>query len=254
MDFRSYAKDKHGFDNVVVFVDRMTKRPVSIPCHKNIDAKETARIFLTHIYRQKWAPVTLVSDRGSQFISDFWDEFCSLIRTKLKLSTAAHPETDGQTEIVNQYMSQRIRPFVNYFQDDWSEWLPMVDFAASCLPHESTGVSPFSRNVAVNHGCPLTGTRLGNLAQERKGSTGRRPINSCRECKKYGIWSRDRCSKPRSVRRSRRTTTAAKSILTLVIASGSLPRSGGQAALLRSWIHGWRALTRFWNVLAMLTS
>ena len=40
-------------------------------------------------------------------------------------------------------MSQRIRPFVNYFQDDWSEWLPMVDFAASCLPHESTGVSPF---------------------------------------------------------------------------------------------------------------
>jgi transposase InsO family protein len=143
MDFRSYAKDKHGFDNVVVFVDRMTKRPVSIPCHKNIDAKETARIFLTHIYRQKGAPVTIVSDRGSQFISDFWDEFCSLIRTKLKLSTAAHPETDGQTEIVNQYMSQRIRPFVNYFQDDWSEWLPMVDFAASCLPHESTGVSPF---------------------------------------------------------------------------------------------------------------
>ena len=116
---------------------------VSIPCHKNIDAKETARIFLTHIYRQKGAPVTIVSDRGSQFISDFWDEFCSLIRTKLKLSTAAHPETDGQTEIVNQYMSQRIRPFVNYFQDDWSEWLPMVDFAASCLPHESTGVSPF---------------------------------------------------------------------------------------------------------------
>ena len=67
-------------------------------------------------------------------------------------------------------------------------------------------------------GCPLTGTRLGNLAQERKGSTGRRPINSCRECKKYGVWSRDRCNEPRSVRRSRRTATAAKSILTSVIA------------------------------------
>jgi hypothetical protein len=142
MDFRSFPKDKHGFDNVLVFVDRLTKRPISIPCHKDIDAKGTARLFLIYVYRHKGAPMTIVSDRGSQFISDFWDEFCRLIRTKLKLSTAAHPETDGQTEIVNQYMAQRLRPYVDYYQDDWSEWLPMVDFAAACLPHESTGVSP----------------------------------------------------------------------------------------------------------------
>lgn len=143
MDFRSFPKDKHGFDNVLVFVDRLTKRPISIPCHKNIDARGTARLFLTHVYRHKGAPMTIVSDRGSQFISDFWNEFCSLIQTRLKLSTAHHPETDGQTEIVNQYMAQRLRPYVDYYQDDWSEWLPMVDFAATCLPHDSTGISPF---------------------------------------------------------------------------------------------------------------
>ena len=142
MDFRSFPKDKYGFDNVLVFVDRLTKRPISVPCHKNIDARGTACLFLTHVYRHKGAPLTIVSDRGSQFISDFWDEFCSLIGTKLKLSTAAHPETDGQTEIVNQYTAQRLRPYVDYFQDNWSELLPVMDFAAACLPHDSTGLSP----------------------------------------------------------------------------------------------------------------
>jgi len=83
-----------------------------------------------------------VSDRGSQFISDFWDEFCSLIGTKLKLSTAAHPETDGQTEIIDQYTAQRLRLYVDYFQDNWSELLPVMDFAAARLPHDSTGLSP----------------------------------------------------------------------------------------------------------------
>ena len=86
MDFRWHAKDKHGFDNVVVFINSLTKRPVSIPCYKNIDTKGTARLFFTHIYCQKGAPETIVSGRGSQFISDFWDEFCGLVQTKLRLS------------------------------------------------------------------------------------------------------------------------------------------------------------------------
>jgi hypothetical protein len=61
----------------------------------------------------------------------------------LKLSTANHPQTDGQTEIVNQYTAQRLIPFVNYFQDNWSDLLPILDFAAAALVHESTGLSSF---------------------------------------------------------------------------------------------------------------
>jgi hypothetical protein len=61
----------------------------------------------------------------------------------LKLSTANHPQTDGQTEIVNQYTAQHLIPFVNYFQDNWSDLLPILDFAAAALVHESTGLSPF---------------------------------------------------------------------------------------------------------------
>jgi hypothetical protein len=59
------------------------------------------------------------------------------------LSTADHAQTDRQTEIANQYLSQRLRPYVNHFQDDWSDWLPIIDFAASVLPQETTGMSPF---------------------------------------------------------------------------------------------------------------
>ena len=70
-----------------------------------------------------------MSDRGPQFISSFWKEFCDVLGTKLKLSTAEQPQTDGQTEIVNQYIDQRLRPFVSYYQDDWDELLLIVDFA-----------------------------------------------------------------------------------------------------------------------------
>jgi hypothetical protein len=89
-----------------------------------------------------------VSDRGPQFISSFWKEFCDVLGTKLKLSTAEQPQTDGQTEIVNQYIDQRLRPFVSYYQDDWDELLPIVDFAQASLPHEAIGQSSFQTEMA----------------------------------------------------------------------------------------------------------
>ena len=88
-------------------------------------------------------PESIVSDRGPQFISDFWDEFCRILGIQLKLSTAFHPETDGQTEIMNQYLAQRLRPFTNYYQNNWSELLPIMDYAQLTLPHESIGMSPY---------------------------------------------------------------------------------------------------------------
>jgi transposase InsO family protein len=113
---------------VAIFVDRLGKRPITIPVRDIVTAKELAPLFLTHIVRQVGIPETIVSDRGPQFISDFWNEFCKRIGAKLKLLTANHPQTDGQTEIVNQYFDQRLRPYVNYYQDDWDEWVAMIDY------------------------------------------------------------------------------------------------------------------------------
>ena len=108
-------KDKAGYDCVFVVIDRLSKQAVSTPCHKTVTAEEMARLYITHIYRYYGPPMSAVSDRGPQFISKFWAEFCRILGIKLKLSTAFHPQTDGQTEIMNQYIDQRLRPYVDYY-------------------------------------------------------------------------------------------------------------------------------------------
>lgn len=76
---------------VAIFVDRLGKRPITIPVRDTVIAKELAPLFLLHVVRHVGIPDTIVSDRGPQFISDFWHEFCKRIGTKLKLLTAYHP-------------------------------------------------------------------------------------------------------------------------------------------------------------------
>lgn len=144
VDFKSQPKDKKGFDNVCVFIDRFSKAPVSIPCHKTATAKEMAEIYYVYVYRYYDLPDSIVSDRGPQFISDFWAALTAILGVKLLLSTAYSPQTDGQTEIMNQYSDQRLRPFVNHYQDNWSDLLPAMDNAQLCLPHSSLGgMTPF---------------------------------------------------------------------------------------------------------------
>lgn len=144
VDYCSFNKDKHEFDNVLVFIDRFSKQAVSIPCRKTSDARDLAKLYIYHVYRYFGPPLTITSDRGPQFISRFWTAFVNITGTKRQLSTADHPQTDGQTEVYNQYLQRRLRPFVSHYQDDWSEFLPMMDYAQMTLPHDSLGgLSPF---------------------------------------------------------------------------------------------------------------
>jgi hypothetical protein len=115
MDFKEFNEDKHGFNMILVFIDRLGKDSVSIPCHKTINARGMAKLYVQWVYRFGHTPETIISDRGPQFVSSFWQEFCRIIGVKVKLSTAYHKETDGQTEIINRYIDQRLRPFVTYF-------------------------------------------------------------------------------------------------------------------------------------------
>jgi hypothetical protein len=143
MDFKEMPPDKKGMNMVCVFVDRLGKRPVSVPCDKLVDAQVMAQLYLVYVHKYYGPPTTIVSDRGPQFISAFWDEFCRLLGTKLKLSTPYHPQTDGQTENANQWIDQRLRPFVNTYQDNWSSLIHAIDYAAATLPQDSTGMSSF---------------------------------------------------------------------------------------------------------------
>ena len=87
-----------------MFVDRLRKRLISVPCHRTIDAVRLARLYVIHVYKYYGPATTIVSDRGPQFVSAFWDEFNRILGTKIKLSTAFYPQTDGQTENANQYI------------------------------------------------------------------------------------------------------------------------------------------------------
>ena len=142
-DFKSFPADKDGFDHICVFIDRLSKAAVSIPCKSTITAKGMAELYYTHVYRYYHLPDSIVSDRGPQFVSDFWSTLCSILGIKIKLSMANSPQTDGQTENLNQYIDQRLRPFVNFYQTNWSSMLPALDNAQLTLPHGSIGMSPF---------------------------------------------------------------------------------------------------------------
>jgi len=143
VDFKSFPADKDGFDNICVFVDRLSKAAVSIPCKKTITAKEMAELYYVYVYRYYDLPDSIVSDRGPQFVSDFWNALCAILGVKVKLSTANSPQTDGQTENLNQYIDQRLRPFVDHYQSNWSSMLPALDNAQLTLPHDTIGTSPF---------------------------------------------------------------------------------------------------------------
>ena len=143
VDGKEFPRDKRGFDFAWVFVCRLSKRVFSLPGHKTDSAADVAWLYYTYIWRIFGTPLTMVSDRGPQFVSAFMNELCKLTGVRQKLSTAGHPQTDGNTEIVNEWLTQRLRPYVSHFQDDWSDHLPAMDYAQATLPHESTGLRPY---------------------------------------------------------------------------------------------------------------
>jgi transposase InsO family protein len=118
MDFKSMPVDKEGYDIIFVIINRLNKQAISLFYYKIVTSEDINRLYISVIYRYKGPPKSIVSDRGPQFISNFWKEFYYILDIKLKLSTAFHPQTDEQTEIMNQYIDQRLRLFVNYYQNN----------------------------------------------------------------------------------------------------------------------------------------
>ena len=143
MDFVVGLPECEGFDAVWVVVDRLSKMRHFIPCHTTIDAVGLAKLFLREVVRLHGLPRTIVSDRGPQFASVFWGQICNRLGVDRRMSTAFHPQTDGQTERMNAGMEQYLRVFVNYQQDDWVQWLPLAEFAANNGTSESTKCTPF---------------------------------------------------------------------------------------------------------------
>ena len=137
------------YEHILVVVDRLTKMRHLIPV-TGLSTEELVEAFVNYIYKLHGAPSTIVSDRGSQFVSDFWRRLSERLKVRLRPSSAWHPETDGQTEIVNAAVNKYLRAFVSFTQDDWVDYLPLAEFAMNNQVNESTGISPFFANYGFN--------------------------------------------------------------------------------------------------------
>ncbi|MBW0590108.1 hypothetical protein O181_129823, partial [Austropuccinia psidii MF-1] len=138
MDFITQLPLSDSFDSILVIVDRIPKMAVFIPTMSSINSLD-----LAHIFSKNGLPSSIVSDRGSLFVSSFWTNLCQQLNISRDLSTAYHPETDGQTERVNQILEQYLRMYFSYHQDDWNTWLPLAEFSYNNSDHSSTKQSPF---------------------------------------------------------------------------------------------------------------
>lgn len=143
MDFITHLPQSNGHDAILVVVDRLTKMRHFVPCKGTCNAEDTANLYLHHVWKLHGLPLTIVSDRGTQFVSKFWKHLTTRLKIDSLLSTAHHPETDGQTERFNASLEQYLRAYVAYLQDDWESWLPLAEFTANSHKSETTGTSPF---------------------------------------------------------------------------------------------------------------
>ena len=132
-----------GYDCVLVVVDRLTKEAHFIPTRSTDTSRDLAQQFRDHVFRLHGFPSDIVSDRGATFTSSWWIEFLKLIDTKPSLSTAFHPESDGQTERLNAVLEQYLRCFIDYLQDDWVDHLATAELSYNTAHHSAIGMSPF---------------------------------------------------------------------------------------------------------------
>ncbi|GMF25304.1 unnamed protein product [Phytophthora fragariaefolia] len=148
MDFIfGLPRDAKGHTGVLVFVDRVSKMVHLAPVAAEVTADGSAELILDLVFRHHGLPESIVSDRNPRFTSAFWTRLFALLDTRLLVSTAAHPETDGQTERVNRVLENVLRSYATYFTS-WSSFLPMVEFALNNATHASTGLTSFFVNNA----------------------------------------------------------------------------------------------------------
>ncbi|GJP59416.1 hypothetical protein CLOP_g11776, partial [Closterium sp. NIES-67] len=146
-----------GNDVILVVVDQLTKMAHFIACQQTITAEQTVRLFLTNVIRLHGLPSAIISDRDPKFTSNFWRQLWDQFGTKLQFSSAYHPQTDGQTERVNQTMEQLIRTTCTD-PSTWEQSLPLLEFAYNNATSATTNQSPFFLNYRQDPVVPSTPT------------------------------------------------------------------------------------------------
>jgi hypothetical protein len=143
MDFITGFPKAQGKDCIFVVVDRLTKFAHFFAIATDYSATQVADLFFREVFRLHGLPKTIVSDRDNRFMSTFWQELFRLVGTALTPSTSYHPQTDGQTEIVNKWVEGYLRNYVSGQQKAWVKWLHLGEYCYNTTHHMSIGMPPF---------------------------------------------------------------------------------------------------------------
>jgi len=167
-DFITKLPLAQGYDSILVVVDRLTKMAYFIPTTEKTLAKGLARLFRDNVWKLHGLPESIISDRGLQFATGLMKELNGMLGIESKLSTVFHPQTDRQTERVNQELEQYLRMFIDHRQEQWPEWLGTAEFTYNNKVHLSTKTSPFKANYGQDPRIGFKERRKGKYAGAEK--------------------------------------------------------------------------------------
>ena len=148
-----------GYDAILVVCNHLTKMAHFIPTMEKTSAAGLARLFRDNIWKLHRLPESIILDRGAQFVAGMMRELNKRLGIRTKLSTAYHPQTDGQTERINQELKKYLRMLVDHRQEQWPEWLGIAEFAYNNKRHTATQVSPFEANYGLSPRMGFEGRR-----------------------------------------------------------------------------------------------
>nr|GEX45829.1 putative reverse transcriptase domain-containing protein [Tanacetum cinerariifolium] len=162
MDFiNKLPRTRSGYDFIWVIVDRLTKSAHFLTVREDYKTEKLVRLYINEIIARHGGPVSIISDRDNYFTPRFWKSLQKALGTRLDLSTAYHPETDGQCERTIQTLEDMIRACAMDFGGNWDTHLPLVEFSYNNSYHSSIKCAPFEALYGRKCRTPIAWTEVG---------------------------------------------------------------------------------------------
>ena len=144
LDFVTKLPVSEGHNSILTITDHdCSKASILIPCKESITAEGTAELYAKHVALHYGTPTSIISDRDPRFRATFTKELCKIFGIKQNISSANHPQTDGQSERTNQQMEQYLRTVTSKDQKDWSRWIPLAQYVKNSWVNSTTKKTPY---------------------------------------------------------------------------------------------------------------